>query len=239
VKVCGRRENPIDFKDISPVFPGSPEGTITERVSDIICNTLLDVADYCLDLHSGGGMGEVIARAGFCDEAGEYGKKSFEMAWVFPIEVLWQVPGADCPLRDIAHKKNVPFFNGEAFDGEVKPYIIGLRNLLKHLGMVEGTVEGIPSKRRCTGPDVWNNCRSAGLVIPHRKLGESVSRGDLLLTITDIYGNEVERIESPINGIVTGIRRTKESLVWPGDTVVFVAELIKEGKYFPKRGQVV
>ena len=36
------------------VFPGRPDGTVTEKIADYFQRTLLPLSDYVLDMHSGG-----------------------------------------------------------------------------------------------------------------------------------------------------------------------------------------
>ena len=51
---AGKRTSPIDGGNMNRVFPGNPEGTFTEKIADYFNRTLLPLADYVLDFHSGG-----------------------------------------------------------------------------------------------------------------------------------------------------------------------------------------
>lgn len=48
------RTSPIDKGNMNRSFPGSPTGTVTQKIADYFQNTLLPMADYVLDFHSGG-----------------------------------------------------------------------------------------------------------------------------------------------------------------------------------------
>ncbi len=45
--------NPVDGKNLNRQFPGNKEGTLTERIANIITTEIIDQADYLLDIHGG------------------------------------------------------------------------------------------------------------------------------------------------------------------------------------------
>src|SRR5690606_6645283 len=51
---AGTRTSPIDKGNLNRAFPGRPDGTVTEKIADYIQRHLLPLADYVLDIHSGG-----------------------------------------------------------------------------------------------------------------------------------------------------------------------------------------
>ena len=48
------RTSPIDKGNMNRVFPGRPDGTVTEKIADYFQRGLLPLADTVLDIHSGG-----------------------------------------------------------------------------------------------------------------------------------------------------------------------------------------
>ena len=48
------RTSPIDRGNLNRTFPGKADGTVTEKIADYIQRHLLPLADYVLDIHSGG-----------------------------------------------------------------------------------------------------------------------------------------------------------------------------------------
>ena len=52
--LAGRRTSPIDAGNMNRVFPGRPDGSVTEKIADYFQRVLLPMSDYVLDLHSGG-----------------------------------------------------------------------------------------------------------------------------------------------------------------------------------------
>ncbi|MDH3450800.1 MAG: succinylglutamate desuccinylase/aspartoacylase family protein, partial [Gammaproteobacteria bacterium] len=52
--LAGRRTSPIDAGNMNRVFPGKPDGSITEKIADYFQRVLLPLSEFVLDLHSGG-----------------------------------------------------------------------------------------------------------------------------------------------------------------------------------------
>ena len=52
--MAGRRTSPIDEVNLNRAFPGNPDGTVTQQIAYWIESTLLPMADFVADLHSGG-----------------------------------------------------------------------------------------------------------------------------------------------------------------------------------------
>ena len=59
--------------------------------------------------------------------------------------------------------------------------------------------------------------KRGGLLFTEMELGSEVGSGDLLCRIVDIYGDEVERVVAPVDGVF--IRSTTLSTVSTGDRV--------------------
>ena len=51
---AGLRTSPIDELNLNRVYPGDPEGTPTLVIAHYVEKVLMPMADYGLDLHSGG-----------------------------------------------------------------------------------------------------------------------------------------------------------------------------------------
>ncbi len=50
----GTRTSPLDGGNLNRAFPGSPAGTLTEKIADYFTRYLVPLADVVLDMHSGG-----------------------------------------------------------------------------------------------------------------------------------------------------------------------------------------
>jgi predicted deacylase len=52
--LAGRRVSPIDDLNMNRIFPGDPDGTVTRQIAYYIDSELIPLADFVMDLHSGG-----------------------------------------------------------------------------------------------------------------------------------------------------------------------------------------
>ena len=52
--MAGRRTSPIDEGNLNRLFPGDPDGTVTQQIAYYIEHELMPLADLVCDLHSGG-----------------------------------------------------------------------------------------------------------------------------------------------------------------------------------------
>ncbi|MEZ5478809.1 MAG: N(2)-acetyl-L-2,4-diaminobutanoate deacetylase DoeB [Thiolinea sp.] len=51
---AGTRTSPIDGCNMNRIFPGRPDGSVTEKIADYFQRTLIPLADIVLDIHAGG-----------------------------------------------------------------------------------------------------------------------------------------------------------------------------------------
>ena len=51
---AGQRTSPIDDVNLNRSFPGDPAGTVTPIIAHYVESVLMKMADYAIDLHSGG-----------------------------------------------------------------------------------------------------------------------------------------------------------------------------------------
>ncbi|RYY06006.1 MAG: succinylglutamate desuccinylase, partial [Sphingobacteriaceae bacterium] len=56
--------NPQDGKNLNRVFPGSPDGTITELLAWTISNEIIARCNYVIDVHSGDGNNDLMPYTG-------------------------------------------------------------------------------------------------------------------------------------------------------------------------------
>ena len=48
-------KTPADGKNLNRVYPGKPDGSVSERIADSITRAVIEQADYLVDLHAGDG----------------------------------------------------------------------------------------------------------------------------------------------------------------------------------------
>lgn len=227
--ISSMRESPIDGKNLNRVAPGRSDGTVTERLAYAVCSDIFPHVDYHIDLHSGGTRGTSLQMAGFTPIEGELGQKSLELAKCFPVETLWKTSpwgkmGVAAREKGVIHMAVEVTGQGRCDEEDVQICITGIKNVMKYLGMIEGSLEDIPQERRCIDTETYIYAQVGGLLRPNVRTGDLMSRGELIGVATDVYGIVVEEFRAPFDGIVTGIRT--KSVVWAGEPVFLTSTFV-------------
>jgi N-alpha-acetyl-L-2,4-diaminobutyrate deacetylase len=230
---AARRTSPLDGGNLNRLFPGNPCGTPTEKIADYFQRTLLPMSDYVADIHSGG---KTLLFVPFCaahrqaDSVQENRCVAAMRAFNAPYSLL-QLEVDKVGLYDTAAEDMGKTFisselggGGSASAATVAIAKRGLRNFLRHAGILEGDPETGYS-RNLEMPDerCFLTSESSGLLEYCTELGETVREGDVIARVHDIErtGRAPLEYRSAIDGLVIG--RHFPSLIGTGDIVGVVA----------------
>ncbi len=222
-----------DGLNINRVFPGSPTGTLTQRIAYDLFHQGIAKADVVLDIHSNaiGAVSFNIVRTG---REGKAWDAQWGLAEAFGISISVGPVGhlgLSGTLQDAAIEAGKPALTVELSGGyvweepSVRAGVTGVLNVMKSLEMLDGPpepqteVQVIPE--RLTDRH-YVTCERGGLVRPLMRLGSAVERGEPLAILYDIFGAEVETIHSPIDGWVMTYPLTGNRSAVSGDSIVFV-----------------
>jgi len=225
------------------IWPGDPQGSLTERMAHKIWTELVSHADEVVDLHTASRYCPVwvfYEADGVSEKApSETARRSEEMARLFGAPILYvetEAYGGRRTLRascvDNGIPAIVPELGGHAhFDEEaVKIAYRGVKNIMKDLGIIDGDVE-LPERqvklKWRADPKVYvAHCGKGGVFIPTVGLGDTVKEGD---EVGFIYSprtfETLEKVKSPQKGYVFMIR--ENPVVHPGEGLVSVPEIIE------------
>lgn len=216
------RDTPLDQKNLARVFPGRLDGSISEKMAYVIVDRIIGRSDYVIDLHSmGDGWIEALTLIGYYNLPGDLGRKSHKLATMFPIETFYEmrIPSIG-RLSDAAVEKGIPAMGTECTGGgvasNVEAYLTGIKNVMKHLGMIGGEPEGIPERRKLIK---WRevNTSSGGFLETHVEVGEQVTEGEKLGEITGMFNEPVSELEAPFDGIICA--KSIKPVVRPGERI--------------------
>jgi len=230
---AGTRTSPIDKGNLNRVFPGRPDGTVTEKIADYFQRHLLPLADYVLDIHSGGKTLQFVPLAAThllpdkglqdkcvasmrafnapysmtmleLDSVGMYDSAAEEMGKIFISTELGGGGSATAATADIARR--------------------GVRNLLMHAGILAGSADRRPSVGLdMPSGDCYVTSEGAGLLEIRIDLGAAVRKGDVLARVHGYERTGTPPVEyrAKLDGILAG--RHYPGLVQTGDTIAVVA----------------
>lgn len=227
------RISPIDKGNLNRAFPGNPEGTTTAKIADYFQRTLLPLADYVLDIHSGGKTLDFVP---FCAAHVLDNKKQQEQcvaamqAFNAPYSIMLLEVDAAGMYDTAAEEMGKIFISTELGGGgsTTAPSVAiakrGIANLLLHAGLMEG----VPDMGDTTNLDMpdhtcFISSESTGLMELCVELGEKVNSGQLIARVYDIDRTNgiPKEYYSPLDGIFTA--RHYPGLIGMGDIVGVVA----------------
>ncbi|MDJ0956262.1 MAG: N(2)-acetyl-L-2,4-diaminobutanoate deacetylase DoeB [Arenicellales bacterium] len=230
---AGKRNSPIDNGNMNRVFPGKPDGTVTEKIADYFQRTLLPMTDYVLDIHSGGKTLEFLPFAAvhvLSDKEQQAKCVAAMEAFNAPYSVTLLEMDNTGMYDTAAEDLGKVFVSTELGGGgtttadTVSIAKRGVNNFLAHAGIltVESTVHpsihlDMPDKR------CYVTSESQGLVEHCVNLGAEVKQGDVLMRVHDINrtGQPPVDYHAGIDGILVG--RHFPGLISYGDFVALVA----------------
>ncbi|MBM3524218.1 MAG: deacylase, partial [Alphaproteobacteria bacterium] len=186
----GTRTSPIDGGNLNRMFPGDPNGSVTQQIAYYIEHVLMPGCDYSFDLHSGGSSLMYIPSAlarGHEDPVKQ--KRTIERLQAFgaPVSYLVIAPqGEDRTLSSGADRQGLESIGTElGGTGKVTPAALkvaeqGIKRLLAHIGAYKGRVTppAAPTKLYAVGGlDYYVYAPDNGVFEPLAELGDEVKKG--------------------------------------------------------------
>jgi len=208
---------PHDGKNPMGTFPGNRLGTYGEAMAFYFNQEVLSKCDYFVELH-GGDIPEsltpfVMHLAGGDPVVDEASRK---MAEVYDIQLV--VKGGQFSKDNMPHNafgtammRGAPSILAESGQQgilkleEVEVHLKGLRNILVHLGMLDGKIVKT-NKRKFIQNYTAIRSEYVGMWYPCVKLNQPVKTGDVVGHIRDYFGEPVAEIKSKLDGIITVVR---------------------------------
>jgi predicted deacylase len=210
--------NPVDWHNLNRMFPGTPDGTMSQRIAYQITTQVIDKCDVLIDNH-GGDANEDLAPFIFCTETGNPGidKRMQAIAEVYGIQFIHKEktslndpPQLASTTAAVRGKPAITIESGKlgiTNEKDITRVIRGSFNVMKHLKMVNGK----PDK---TVNPLWIkeyiSIRSEheGIYYPLVQSEEKVKKGQLLGKVTDFFGQTLQEARAPFDGMMMYIIAT-------------------------------
>lgn len=228
-----QRSSPIDLLNLARTFPGDKNGSVTQRIAHYLGELIIPQGDFFLDLHSAV-TSLMPTMVGYDASGTEAGKISKSAALQSGTPVIWGHPDVG-PGRSLcaAIERGIPWLYVESASGnrvssvELPYYINVVLNLLGFLEIIDREPSTSKPKLHLFGAgdvDRTQSVNTAGFFVQKATLLEYVERGHLVGEVRDLFGEVLEEVRTEQSGYVTVLRA--DPLVYPGDPVCLVAELI-------------
>lgn len=235
----GTRTSPIDKGNLNRAFPGSPTGTLTERIADYLTRYLVPISDLVLDIHSGGRTLDLLPFAAthrLDDE--DLGRRCLEATLAFgaPNTLLMAELEGAALFDSVVENQGKVFVSTELRGGgTTTPETValaerGAENVLRHAGILSGASQSslTQATRLLEIPDAGHYLQAehTGLLELCVNLGDEVKAGDLIARVYSMERTGVAPAEyrATVEGILVG--RRHPARVGMGDTFAVLAVVL-------------
>jgi hypothetical protein len=212
--------SPVDGQNLNRVFPGRPDGTLSERIADVITREIVARATHLVDLHGGDGN-ESLRPYAYWITTGDpsVAEASRALALAFGLDriVVDNERPTDAAkslyLSNTAITRGKPAITTEAGGlGQTDPSAValierGVSGVLRHLGMRDEGPLPLAAPVWITRNAVLR-ASATGLFFPAVECGQTVTESAPIGHITDLHGHVLERISAPFGGEVMYVVRT-------------------------------
>lgn len=212
---AAERGNPLDTfsYDMNRIYPGRPDGYLTERIAAAHADWMGRVADLEISIHSGGAH-SYLAKAIFVDERTE----SVELATAMGegwgcIMSSFNPKGSPMAHMMSLGKVGITVELGgrsatspEAFARVGRDLADAILNVLKHYAMYPGTA--VYPSPRYKGAQEALLAPVSGIFLPARGVDflQMMARGDPIARIVNIFGDTLAELFAPADGMIFGLR---------------------------------
>jgi uncharacterized protein len=222
--------SPLDGLNLNRIAPGRHDGSISEMLADILLREVIAQAQYHIDFHAGDLGEQLLPFAGYSltgrpdlDTKGEALARAFSPRLISLSTEDSTLPPFPGSLNFAATRLGVVSIlaeaggNGTLDERDVEIHLAGAENVMRYLGMIDG---GPPSDgpRVAATTRVVVRAKRSGLLRLKVQIGDPIAVGQEVAEIVNVFGDVVERVTSPGEGIAGLIWTHK--VVNTGDPIV-------------------
>ncbi len=231
---AGRRVSPVDGLNLNRTYPGDPVGSLTQQITAYASDHLFPIADAFIDLHSGGSSLHMIPSA-IVEPAPtrEHLARNVAAVRAFGAPMIVVIDNLGDPRTSTATsvRANLTTVGTELGGGgtvsrdALEICRRGLRNLLAHFGVIDGSVSAPTDGdiRAIPGPKGFVFADAAGVFESFHDLGAEVRAGQDAGSVHSLTRPDLppQILKFGADGIVYG--RRQPGRVVPGNCCLVVA----------------
>lgn len=230
------REGVAFAGDPHKLWPGDAKGSLTQRIVHFLWTEIGAKCDCAIDLHAVGEPGIAFTfmyRGGKRDALGTAAwEKALDLARAFGVTTVTTAPNP-LTLAGACLDAGKPAFMIEMTKSRMLDEITvtgavrGIRNVLVHLGMLDGSIE--PQREFLVVPGVHPalptiRAERGGFIHFEVECGRFLAAGTVIARTRDVFGREVEVIAMPVDGYVM----TFPPQSWVGHQAVATGDLVAD-----------
>ena len=229
--------SPVDQKNLNRVYPGKPDGTVSERIAHAITEQVIAKADYVLDLHAGDGnedlrpyVYQAITGEAAMDAKIEGLARAFGIDHIVLDRNRPKDPAASLYCSTTAITRGKPAITvesgylGNSDEASVARVVEGARRVLAHLKMTDEKFPPV-ARFQVFGRTEVVTAPATGVLEWLVKQDQTVTAGHVLARIRDYFGQVQSEVKAPFAGKVLYIVATPPMV--KGQPVAFLGEPVR------------
>jgi predicted deacylase len=196
----------IDGTDLNHIMPGKVNGNASEVYAWRFVNQIVKKFHFLIDLHTAsfGRVNSFYIRADMEDNMVR------KMALLQNADIIVHNPPSDGTLRGTADEMGIPAItlelgNPNTFQKQIiQDGITGIMNTLIYLGMIDGNIVTADQQTTLCKSSFWLYTRTGGIMTVHPNLTTRVKKGEIIATMSDLFGDLIQEYRTPQDGIIIG-----------------------------------
>jgi predicted deacylase len=232
----------LDYEhfNFNRIWPGNPEGFLTQRIAHAIFTECVARASHLIDYHDGGR--DLQARFLIVGGTAEARRRTYDATMRMARAYGHGIPIFDSEttpeevavgwlgtLSEVAAKHGIPTLVLETGGGatmieeDVEAGVTGTRNILKELGLLDGTQEQRDRDQTVVRSSTWLRPEVGGFLELYQPINATVKAGTLMFRVMDPFGTVREEKKAPFDCIVLDVRL--RGTATPGEWVYHCGKL--------------
>jgi len=212
--------NPYDWKNLNRVFPGDPDGTLSQRIAYVLMEEVVKKCDALIDLHCGDGNEALIPYTYWMisgDKRLDDLTRTMALAFGIPHIIIDETRSKD--IKDSKYLGNTAILLGKAAittesgllgrtdEEAIRRNIDGILGVMRLFRMIEGQPDAVTSPVWIDRYEVVYS-QTDGLFYPQVEMGHYVVKGQKVGYVTDFLGRVKEELRAPFSGVLLYIINT-------------------------------
>lgn len=220
------RSSGIDHLNLNRIFPGDMNSSLSMKWAAQFVAEVIPNIDALIDLHTGGGFGEIVPLALV---QGGFEELAMGMGLAAGNDVIWKGGKWGGTARISTLQAGKPAITveigggGGCHESTIMRHVRVISNVMRYFQLIDGAPETPAEYRVVKGTFAYSSV--GGFFRKLSSAGDTVRHGDVMGSVIDHYGDTLEEFKAPQDGIVLWIRT--RSAIFPGEEAVIFGEIVE------------
>jgi len=206
--------DPSDWKNLNRVFPGDPNGTLSQRIAHVLTTEIVDRSDVLIDLHCGD-ANEALIPYSYWMLSGKdkMDAETRELALAFGLPHIIIDATRTKDIKDSKYLGNTAILRGKpavttesgllgrSDEADIVRNVDGILSVMRLYKMIDGRPAPAADPVWIDKYEVVNS-NTDGLFTAKAGMGDLVAEGQVVGLVEDYFGTVREELKAPFAGIL-------------------------------------